>query len=185
MSNSTPRKKQLRTRKLIDKSLQLRLVGAFISVGCVAALFQVVLLNNSMLELSGELAKNGDILLAKTPDLLTRCLLATLGLLIPALALVGILITHRIAGPAYRMRCYFQEIEASGKVTYKCRIRKHDELQGMCNLVNKAVERVQKDLSCGNTEEEISGSQRALDEAPSIRPAEPSLEESPQKGQSA
>ncbi len=185
MSNSTPRKKQLRTRKLIDKSLQLRLVGAFISVGCVAALFQVVLLNNSMLELSEELAKNGDILLAKTPGLLTRCMLATMGLLIPALTLIGILVTHRIAGPAYRMRCYFQEIEASGEVTYKCKIRKNDELHGMCNLVNKAVQRVQNDLACGSAEEGISDPERALDEAPSIQSAKPSMEQSPQKDQTA
>ncbi|MDF1836996.1 MAG: hypothetical protein P1V35_03930 [Planctomycetota bacterium] len=177
MSDTTHRKKQLRTRKLIDKSLQLRLVGAFVAVGCVATLFQVVLLNNSMLDLSADLAKNGDILLATTPGILMRCVAITMGLLVPALTLVGILITHRIAGPAYRMRCYFQEIQESGEVNYKCRIRKHDELQSMCVLVNKAVERIQADYPAEGIDEaspdaKISGQQ--LDSAPSIQSSKPS-----------
>lgn len=168
MTESVPRKKQLRTRKLIDKSLQLRLVGAFIAVGCVATLFQVVLLNNSMLDLSQQLAKNGDILLAKTPGLLLRSVLITLGLLVPALTLVGILITHRIAGPAYRMRCYFQEIKESGKVTYSCKIRKHDELQSMCDLVNKAVERVLADKQSTAKSGTSPDPTSALESAPTI-----------------
>ncbi len=170
MSESTPRKKQLRTRKLIDKSLQLRLVGAFIAVGCVATLFQVVLLNNSMLNLSEDLAKNGDILLATTPGILMRSVMITMGLLVPALTLVGILITHRIAGPAYRMRCYFQEIEQSGEVKYKCKIRKHDELQSMCKLVNKAVERVQADHAAQLESSEAKANGDKLDSAPAIAP---------------
>ncbi|MFT4647047.1 MAG: signal transduction histidine kinase [Glaciecola sp.] len=172
MSNTTPRKKQLRTRKLIDKSLQLRMVGAFIAVGCVATLFQVVLLNYSMLDLSEKLAKNGDILLAKTPGILIRSVLITMGLLVPALTLVGILITHRIAGPAYRMRCYFLEIMDTGKVTYKCTIRKHDELQQMCVRVNKAIARVQADYPM-QTEDNTQGSTPALDDTPSLSPTLP------------
>ncbi|MEZ5973934.1 MAG: hypothetical protein R3F33_16870 [Planctomycetota bacterium] len=137
-------KKHLRTRKLIDKSLQLRLVGAFVAVGCVATLFQVVLLNQSMLSLSQSMPSNGDLLLAETPGVLARSVLITLGVLIPAMTLVGILVTHRIAGPAYRMRMYCNEIAASGEVTYKCRIRQHDELQSMCEVLNEAVSAVQR-----------------------------------------
>ncbi len=185
MSNTTPRKQQLRTRKLIDKSLQLRLVGAFISVGCVATLFQVVLLNNSMLGLSEELAKNGDILLSKTPGLLIRSVLVTLGLLVPALTFIGILVTHRIAGPAYRMRCYFQEIVASGEVTYPCKTRKYDELKSMCELVNKAVQRVQSDHGKGTLANANPAPDQAIDNAPSIASSDTSTASDVQNDQSA
>ncbi|MCA9000286.1 MAG: hypothetical protein KDB61_00085 [Planctomycetes bacterium] len=179
--NEAPRQhKKLRTRKLIDKSLQLKLVGAFIAVGCVATLFQVILLNQSMLNLSADLGPEGDALLSATPSILTRGILVTLGLLVPALTLVGILTTHRIAGPAYRMRCYFQEIAKSGNVTYKCRIRKHDELQGMCDLVNRAVERVQADAQPANPAREAAQQSDPLEEAPAVRPSKPRAPE-PQK----
>ncbi len=163
-------KKKLRTRKLIDKSLQLRLVGAFVAVGCVATLFQVVLLNQSMLSLSKDLARNGDFLLAETPAVLVRSVLITLGVLVPAMTLVGVLITHRIAGPAYRMRMYLKEIEESGEVTYACRIRKHDELQDMCGLLNQAISRIQEGVP--SQQDVAQDSDAELEEAPAIQPSE-------------
>ncbi len=163
------RKKQLRTRKLIDKSLQFRLVGAFVAVGCVATLFQVVLLNQSMLSLSKNLSANGDLLLQQTPPILVRSVLITLCVLVPAMTLVGILVTHRIAGPAYRMRMHLKEIEESGEVPRACRIRKHDELHEMCELLNRAIDR----LTQGPQTEDSSDQEErhaALEAAPSLTP---------------
>ena len=168
VSSPLNHKKTLRFKKLIDKSLQLRLVGAFVAVGCVATLFQVVLLNQSMLGVSRGLATNGDILLAETPRILIRSVLITLGLLVPTMTLIGILVTHRIAGPAYRMRMYLKEIEMSGEVKQPCRIRKHDELQDMCTLLNQAVDRIRQDHQ-GSTDQ-VGDSN--LDEAPSLSPSE-------------
>lgn len=171
------RKKQLRTRKLIDKSLQFRLVGAFVAVGCVATLFQVVLLNQSMLKLSESMASNGDLLLQETPPVLVRSVLITLCVLVPAMTLVGILVTHRIAGPAYRMRMHLKEIEESGEVPRPCRIRKHDELQEMCQLLNQAIDAIRPP---GAQEAAQSDQERlaALEAAPSLMPGEkPTVEE--------
>ncbi|MCP5021303.1 MAG: hypothetical protein GY930_05965 [bacterium] len=184
MSNSTARKRQRRTRKLIDKSLQFHLVSAFVLVGCLATLFQVILLNNSMLDLSKELGENGDILLARIPSLIIRSMLTTMGLLIPALTLVGVLVTHRIAGPAYRMRCYFQEIVASGKVTYTCKIRRRDELQSMCDTLNLAVQRVQKDYPESEASESRAATDQVVGDSPSILPADPIQVTDPQEDRS-
>lgn len=63
---------KMRTRKLIDKSLQLRLVGAFVAVGCVATLFQVVLLNQSMLGFAEKLPKVGISCWPRLPDCWSR-----------------------------------------------------------------------------------------------------------------
>ena len=162
------KKKQLRARKLIDKSLQFRLVGAFVAVGCVATLFQVVLLNQSMLSLSKSMAANGDLLLQETPPILIRSVLITLCVLVPAMTLVGILVTHRIAGPAYRMRMHLQEIERSGEISQPCKIRKHDELQDMCTLLNRALERVSGQSHQPVEPVSVEDKHAALEAAPSL-----------------
>ena len=134
----TPRRK-----KLIDKSLQLRLVGAFLAVASIAVLFQVVLMNNSMLSLSRSLGEGGEELLRQAPTHLARTILLTLAVLIPVTATVGIIVTHRIAGPAYRMRMYLEEIARDGAPEAPCRIRKNDELQDLCAKLNLAIEAIQ------------------------------------------
>jgi len=161
--------KKLRTRKLIDKSLQMRLVGAFVAVGCVATLFQVVLLNQSMLDLSKNMARNGDLLLAETPPVLIRSVLITVCLLVPAMTLVGVLVTHRIAGPAYRMRMHLKEIEETGEISQPCKIRKHDELQNMCKLLNQAIDRVAGVES--ETQPDKAERDAMLESAPSLTPS--------------
>ncbi len=47
-----------------------------------------------------------------------------------ALGLTGIVVTHRVVGPSYRMRVLFKEV-AAGKRTVSTRIRKGDELQDL------------------------------------------------------
>jgi nitrogen fixation/metabolism regulation signal transduction histidine kinase len=50
-----------------------------------------------------------------------------LGLLVVALALAGIVVTHRVAGPIYKMRRLLREV-ADGKLRVPGRLRKGDEL---------------------------------------------------------
>lgn len=131
---------QKRRRKIIDRPLQLRLVGSFLAVACLAALFQVILLNNSMLGLAREMQELGDEVLSHTPKLLARNVALTLGVLIPCVLVVGILVTHRIAGPTYRFRMYLNEIAENGAPERPCRIRRNDELHDICALLNRAVD---------------------------------------------
>ncbi|HPF13263.1 MAG: hypothetical protein H6829_13220 [Planctomycetes bacterium] len=164
---------KMRTRKLIDKSLQLRLVGAFVAVGCVATLFQVVLLNQSMLGFAEKLPQGGDQLLAEAPGLLVKSVLVTLGLLVPVMTLVGILITHRIAGPAYRMRMHLEAIETTGEIPGPCKIRKGDELQELCSLLNQAIEVVAQGTHTVEPAQTVAENRKALDSAPSLNPSSP------------
>ncbi len=129
---------KFRKKKLINSALQLKMIGAFLFLSCISALFQVILLNRSIMQLSSLMESDGDILLAELPSLLFSNMILTLGVLLPMMLLVGILITHRIAGPIYRFGQHLDAI-ARGENPGVCRIREDDELHSLCNSINKAV----------------------------------------------
>ncbi|AKF07065.1 methyl-accepting chemotaxis protein [Sandaracinus amylolyticus] len=56
-----------------------------------------------------------------------------------ALAIVGIFITHRVVGPAYKMKLLFQHV-ADGHLSLKGRLRKGDELQDVFLVYEKMIE---------------------------------------------
>lgn len=128
-----------RSKKLIDRSLQLRLVGTFVAVGCVAVLFQVILMNQSILQLGRSLGDPGEQVLRMGPKVLLRTLLITTGVLVPVSLVIGILATHRIAGPAYRMRMYLEQVAQEGVPDYPCKVRDGDELQDLCERLNQTL----------------------------------------------
>jgi hypothetical protein len=130
--------RRFRRRKLIKTSLQLRLTTVFVGVSFVAALFQVILMNRAILALSRKMPADGDLLLAQLPALLGQNLLLTVVVLVPIMLAVGILATHRIAGPVYRFETYLGQV-ARGEDVGPCRLRKGDELQELCQRINEAV----------------------------------------------
>lgn len=133
-----------RKKKLINSRLQLKLIGVFLGVSCVASMFQVVLLNRAMLELSGQLPADGDRLLGHLPEILTTNVLLTFGVLAPLTFLIGLLVTNRVAGPAFNMTRHCRRI-ANGEDPGPCRIRKDDELHELCNALNAALTRLRAD----------------------------------------
>jgi hypothetical protein len=133
-----------RKKKLINSRLQLRLIGVFLAVSCVASLFQVILLNRSLLELAKELTTDGDRMLGFLPGILASNVLMTVGVLGPLTFLVGLLVTHRIAGPAFNMTRYCQAL-ARGEDPGACRIRSDDELWELCDALNAAVTRLRQE----------------------------------------
>lgn len=52
---------------------------------------------------------------------------------------MGVASTHKIVGPLYRFRVYLTAL-ARGESPEPCRIRKDDELQDLCELLNRATE---------------------------------------------
>jgi HAMP domain-containing protein len=60
-------------------------------------------------------------------------------LLTLALGLTGILVTHRVVGPAYRMRRLFEHV-GQGKIEVTTGIRKGDELQELYHSFAEMVE---------------------------------------------
>ena len=165
-SPSTAVKKHLRKRKLIKSGLQLRLVTVFLVMGGLAALFQVLMLNRSILAVARRTGVSGAEFVEAVPHLLTINGLYTLGVLVPLMAIVGILATHRIAGPVYRFEKHL-ELLARGEKPGPCIIRKGDELQELCQWINRAAERWTSADDASSQEDDASREDDAVPETDS------------------
>ncbi|MEO0651653.1 MAG: hypothetical protein AAFZ65_13335 [Planctomycetota bacterium] len=143
MTSTAPTKPKFHRRKvLISRRLQLRMTGTFVALACAASLFQVALLNFSLMRL--EAVVDSGPLLETLPRLLTINLFTTLGVLVPGMTAVGILTTFRVAGPAYRMEQHLRAI-ARGEDPGECRIRENDDLHSLKDALNAALERLAQD----------------------------------------
>lgn len=130
-----------RKKKLINKSLQLKMISIFTAIGCTCALFQVILVNNGLLSIAKSAPSGGDLILRQARGMMLENVAWTLGAMIPLMTCIGIVLTHRVAGPAYRMTQHCKAIAEGAPVT-PCKIRKHDELHELCDALNAAMERV-------------------------------------------
>lgn len=125
--------------KLIKPRLQLRMIGSFLGLCTLGLLAQTLVLGSLLLQTSADLPIGGAYLARELPTLLLRAGLLSLGLLMPALLLIGTHITFRIAGPLFRFERHLAEV-ARGKWPEPCRLRKGDDLQEMCSLINRALD---------------------------------------------
>lgn len=164
--------KYKRRKKLINKSLQLKLVGVFTAIGSTCALFQIVLVNYGLLEIAKSAPGGGNEILEKARGMMLTNVAWTLGALVPLMTCIGIVLTHRIAGPAYRMTQHCKEIAAGGAIR-TCKIRKDDELQELCDALNAAIETMSGAKDAG---EEVA--------AQAEQPAEAASDENGEKDES-
>jgi nitrogen fixation/metabolism regulation signal transduction histidine kinase len=64
--------------------------------------------------------------------------LAGIGVLALALALTGIVVTHRVVGPAFRLRQLLRQV-SEGRLRPAGSLRKHDELQDVFVMFQRMV----------------------------------------------
>jgi len=131
-------KRWKRKNRLPKPSLQLRLVGGFAGVASLALLAQSVYLGSLLLRLANELPTDGDILAQTASTLIGQALLVSFFALLPATLLIGVHLTFRTAGPIYRFERHLEQV-AAGEDPGPCRIRKDDDLQELCCLLNDAL----------------------------------------------
>lgn len=134
--------KYKRRIKLIQPRLQLKLIGTFLGMSALAMLLQFLLFTSSMSEVAAQLPEDGMILLSELQEATWQIFLLSFGMLLPLTFLVGVLVTFRWAGPLYRFKDHLGRI-ARGERPGHCHIRKGDELQDFCELINKAVDNLQ------------------------------------------
>jgi hypothetical protein len=127
-----------RTRKLIQPRLQLKLVLSFLGLTVLALTLQSLLLGALLAHLAAELPQDGTHLLQALPSLLTSTILLSLSVCLPLTFCVGVILTFRVAGPLYRMEQYLRQL-ARGETSSPCRIRREDELQEFCAVLNEAT----------------------------------------------
>lgn len=128
-----------RKKKLIEPRIQKRFVLLFLSTTALAMLVQALVLSHLLLRVADRLPSDGVALKSELLGLLTSGLTFTLLLLTPLTLAVGIASTHKVVGPLYRFRMYLSQL-ANGERPEPCRIRKSDELQDFCALLNRATE---------------------------------------------
>ncbi len=126
--------------KLIKPRLQLRMVGAFFGLCALGLVAQTLVIGAVLMTFATEMPSGGTLLAEALPDLLAKTLLLSFALLVPALLLIGIRITFRVAGPLFRFERHLQEI-ASGEWPEPCTLRATDDLQEFCTLLNVALQR--------------------------------------------
>jgi len=132
-----------RTRKIIQPSLQLRLVGLFTGVGTLALLLQFLVVGFRLMQVAAKAEGTGGHIADEIPGILVQTLIFSMGMLVPVIFGFGILLTFRIAGPAHRMEQYLLSI-ARGEQPGECSIRKGDKLQSLCDAMNAAITRLRQ-----------------------------------------
>ena len=133
------RSKTKRAVRLVQPGLQLRLILTFAGVAALALLLQFTLFMSALSEAAVELPNDGLVLLERTHGILTGVFVTSLALLLPTLFGIGLVLTHRVAGPIYRMEAFLNQL-ARGESPPDLRLRRGDELQEFGQLVNRATE---------------------------------------------
>ena len=66
---------------------------------------------------------------------------------------MGVVLTHRIAGPLFRIERTLDAVLAGRKAS-PIRLRKRDELKGLCDRVNRVMEKMAENEGAGSPEAE-------------------------------
>lgn len=145
-----------RRKKLIKPRLQLKIVATFVCLACISVLIQTIVFNLALIKLSKTTDLDTATMLVELPNVLTSSLMVSLALLLPAMIIVGIMLTFRIAGPVYRFETYLRAT-ANGEKLGPCRLRARDELHELCGLINEALARARADGDLEEAEPESAG----------------------------
>lgn len=130
-----PYKRKIR---LVRPKLQLRLVLTFLGLSALALALQFVMLAALLSDVAADLPADGPVLLEQLPNRLLWVLAFSFGVCLPLTFCVGVVVTFRFAGPIYRFEKYLEGL-ARGEQVDECRLRRGDELQEFCALLNRAT----------------------------------------------
>ena len=146
--------KHKRRIKLIKPRLQIRLTMTFVGLAAMGLVLQFLLLMARMSKHSVEFPGEGSRLFDQLDSLLLNALLTSALLFLPLIFAVGILSTFKLAGPIYRFERFLQQV-ANGERGARCSLRKGDELQELCDLLNRAIAKLESERA--ETEIELEG----------------------------
>lgn len=145
-----PTKKIKRRVRLIRPGLQLRLILTFTGVSSLALLLQYILFMSALTETAVGLPNDGLLLMEQLNGLLFGVFLTSFGMVLPTLFVIGLIMTHRIAGPIYRFEVFFNHI-LGGQRPKDITLRKGDELQEFCQLINRVTAPLRADAAAPAT----------------------------------
>jgi hypothetical protein len=147
------RRKERRKIKLIKPRFQLKLIGVFVGISALGFVLQSLHVAFRLSDLAASMPEGGASLMAVMPELPIEILIFSFGMVLPLTVAIGIFVTHRIAGPVYRFEQYLSSL-ARGEYLGPCRIRRGDELQDLCAIINQAVESLREEQEGASEETE-------------------------------
>ena len=130
--------KTRRAQKLIDNKLQFKLALWIAGIAGVAMLFQFMMVSAAISQIATDLPHDSEIFLDRFFEVSLRTFLATFAFMLSAGFVAGILLAHRVAGPIHSFTQYLKSINA-GLHPSECKIRRNDELQDFCELLNQTT----------------------------------------------
>ena len=114
-------------------------MASFLGVAVLALSLQYMVFLRVLAAAALQLPNDGAVLMGEIAAHLGLVFVVSLLGLLPATFVVGLLVTHRIVGPLYRFETHLTKLLA-GETKAACTIRKGDELQELCDLINRATE---------------------------------------------
>lgn len=144
-----------RKKKIIKPQLQWRIMIVFAVLAMTSVMLQAIVLGTTLVIVADQMPNDGYILESKIQSLIWTGLLGTVVFLLPLNLLIGRALTFKIAGPLYRFEVYLKQI-AAGERPGPCRIRKDDELQELCQILNEAVAPLSTPLPEESRAEEVA-----------------------------
>jgi len=159
-----PTKPGFRRRQyIIKKGLQYRYIGIVFAIALLASIVTGYTVFATGWTLLGEKLANVYpqgrlvvVLRATNLALIRNLLFAS-----PLIFILGLLFSHRIAGPVYRIEKSVYEI-ANGNLGMRIKLRQGDELWDLANMINNMTEKLDKGIALNK--ESVSAIQKDLDE---------------------
>lgn len=131
--------KQYRRRfRMIHPRLQWRLILTFFGVASLTLCLQYTLFVRAISAIAAELPEDGARVLAIAPGRLGWILALSIGVVFPIVFFVAVKTSQRVLGPLYRIEQYMKQL-ADGTTDAELRLRQDDELQELCELINRAT----------------------------------------------
>lgn len=142
-----------RRQYLIKRDFQFRYIGLLIGITCLVCLvfafasrYYINLNINPLIESGLVTSPVASELAQIEKQFLNKNLLAIFLALIGTLSVVGIFITHRIAGPIYALERRMKQIAKEGITQSDFRIRRTDEFQEVAEAFNEMIASLQKQI---------------------------------------
>jgi len=108
---------------------------SFGALSALALLLQYLFFDRGLQQLAAGLPSDGELLLEQADRMLLTLLIGSFVVLLPVTLLIGILATHRLLAPLERLQRFLAEV-ARGERPEDLRLRRTDDLQELCRLVN-------------------------------------------------
>jgi hypothetical protein len=177
-----------RRQYLVDRGFQLKYALLMAAAGLVVAAVFGLWIHQAHMQATALLAPDPETraLVERSDRLLLGAFVAIAALLAAALGLIGVVITHRVAGPVFVMGHYLRVL-AEGRFPRMRTLRRSDELKTFFKTFLEAVDamKLREARHTAVLEDAIRRMREAAPEAPELVPAIEALEKAARERRAA